>query len=156
VEVSAFQFALMLVRDRSVAEDIVQEAFIKVWASSHTPRTQPGFQRWLYRAIRNLAYDHYRRRQRWARLRFWAPPPLDPLDELERMLGDAELAVALRRLSVRDRLALYLRYFEDQSFAETARILGTREANARLIVHRALGKVRRGLPSAEAVKEVGT
>jgi RNA polymerase sigma factor (sigma-70 family) len=72
------------------------------------------------------------------------------------MLGDAELAVALRRLSVRDRLALYLRYFEDQSFAETARILGTREANARLIVHRALGKVRRGLPSAEAVKEVGT
>jgi RNA polymerase sigma-70 factor (ECF subfamily) len=146
----------MLVRDREIAEDIVQEAFVRIWASPNTPRAQPGFQRWLYRAIRNLAYDHHRRTQRWARLRFRAPPLLDPLDEVERMLGDAELAMALRRLSMRDRMALYLRYYEDQSFAEIARILRTREANARLIVHRALGKLRRELPSAEAAKEVST
>ncbi len=138
-------FALMLVHDHAVAEELVQEAFANVWASPRTPSAQPEFRRWLYRTIANLATDHHRRRSRWNRLRLFGPPPPDPQDEVERRAEDAALAAALKELSVRERQAVYLRYFEDHPFAETARIMGTREGAARLVVHRALAKLRRQL-----------
>jgi RNA polymerase sigma factor (sigma-70 family) len=145
LERPAFQFALMLVRDRPLAEDIVQEAFARVWASPRTPSAEPEFRRWLYRAITNLARDHYRRSERFARLRFWAPPAPDPLEEIERRLGDDGLALALQRLSLRERRAIHLHYVEDKTFAEADRLLGTRDGNTRVTVHRALQKLRRRL-----------
>ena len=120
----------------------MQEAFAKVWASPKTPSQQSEFRRWLYRAIANLARDHHRKQRRWSRLRLWGAPLPDPPTEVERRMQDAELATALRGLSLRERQAIYFRYFEDRPFAETARLIGTREGNARLIVHRALGKLR--------------
>jgi RNA polymerase sigma-70 factor (ECF subfamily) len=151
-ERSAFQYALMLVHNHAIAEEIVQEAFARVWASPRTPSDEPAFRRWLSRVLTNLARDHHRSRQSWAKLRFWATPQRDPLDEVERRAGP--VAIALRNLSMRERHAIYLRYVEDRSFAETARMIGTREGNARLIVHRALGKLRRHLEPAMAAREV--
>jgi RNA polymerase sigma-70 factor (ECF subfamily) len=128
-----------------VAEDIVQEAFSRAWASSRTPADETQFKRWLYRIVLNLARDRGRQQKRWSSLRFWASPPADPLDEVERRADDEALARALRRLSLRDRQAVHLRYFEDLSFEEAARTLGTSEPHARVIVHRALAKLRRHL-----------
>ena len=45
----------MQVRNLELAQDIVQEAFARVWASARTPKPEPEFKRWLYRAITNLA-----------------------------------------------------------------------------------------------------
>lgn len=131
--------------DRDAAEEILQEAFARVWASANTPSTELEFKRWLYRTIMNLARDRARRRQRWSVLRFWLPEPPDPLQEVERRAADAELAQALRALNLRERQAVHLRYFEDQPFVETARLLGTSEPHARVIVHRALRKLRRAM-----------
>jgi RNA polymerase sigma-70 factor (ECF subfamily) len=154
LERSAFQFALACVHDALLAEDIVQEAFAKVWASPKTPSHEPEFRRWLYRAIANLARDHHRKQRRWSRLRLWSAPSLDPSTEVERRMQDAELATALRRLSLRERQAIYFRYFEDRPFAETARLIGTGEGNARLIVHRALVKLRGRLKATPVVEGV--
>ncbi|TMC41569.1 MAG: sigma-70 family RNA polymerase sigma factor, partial [Chloroflexi bacterium] len=106
------------------------------------------FKRWLYKAILNIARDQGRHRQRWSRLRFWTPAPPNPFDEVERRVDDAPLVDALRVLRPRERAAVHLRYFEDRSFAETATTLGVSENNARVIVHRALGKLRRAMSSA--------
>ncbi len=56
----------------------------------------------------------------------------------------------LRSLTLPERQAIYLRYFEDRSFAETARILGRPQVSVRVVVHRALGKLRRQLAPAPA------
>jgi RNA polymerase sigma factor (sigma-70 family) len=61
---------------------------------------------------------------------------------------------ALRGLSVRERQAIYLRYYEDHSFAETARIMGAPQVTIRVIVHRALGKLRRELGTKVSGNEV--
>src|SRR5215203_6354522 len=51
--------------DRSLAEELVQEVFLKVWRSSHTFDPSRGsFSTWLYRVTRNVALDLYRRRAR--------------------------------------------------------------------------------------------
>jgi DNA-directed RNA polymerase specialized sigma24 family protein len=78
LERPAFQLATLLVNDPSVGEEIVQEAFVRVWQSPRTPRELPEFRPWLYRTIVNLARDHHRRRIRWANLRLPTRASLDP------------------------------------------------------------------------------
>jgi RNA polymerase sigma-70 factor (ECF subfamily) len=142
LERPALAFALMLVRDGSIAEEIVQEAFARVWVSPNTPAEEVEFRRWLYRAITNLAHDHLRRQARFARLRFWLAPPKNPLDVIDRWIEDRELVESLRRLSRREQLAIYLFYYEDRPFEELDRFLGTRPGTARKVVSRALQKLR--------------
>jgi RNA polymerase sigma factor (sigma-70 family) len=148
LENNALGFAMTLVHDREQAEEIVQQAFANVWAATNTPQERAEFKRWLYKAILNLARDQARHRTRWSLLRWWAPAARNPFDEAERHADDRALVDALRRLVPRERAAVHLRYFEDRSFAETAATLGVSENNARVIVHRALAKLRRTMTSA--------
>jgi RNA polymerase sigma-70 factor (ECF subfamily) len=142
----------MNVGDIETAQEIVQEAFARCWASPNTPSSEPDFQRWLYRVIANLARDYHRQRSRFRNLPIPKPVPIDPVERIERRSGDDEVLAAVRTLSLRERQAIYLRYFEDQSFAETARIMGSAQVSVRVLVHRALGKLRHRL-EAGAVKE---
>lgn len=133
----------MLVQDRSIADEIVQEAFTKLWASPRTPATETDFRRYLYRTVANLAHDHHRKLGRLSALPIPSRSPIDPLDEVDRRSGGATLKTALLALPVRERQAVYLRYVEDQSFAETARMMGAPQVTVRVLVHRGLGKLRR-------------
>ena len=128
----------MLVQDYDLAEEIAQEGFARAWASPGTPADPVEFRRWLYRIITNLAHDHFRRQKQMAGLRVPSSPVPDPVATLEAALGS---------LSPGEREAIYLRYFEDQSFRETARILGRPEVSVRVVVFRALRKLRQRLES---------
>lgn len=141
------KFAFMQVQDYDVGQEIVQEAFTRAWVSPNTPRSEPEFRRWLYRAVTNLARDYQRRRLRFARLPVPTPRAIDPVDQVERRASDQALRAALQTLGLGERQAIYLRYFEDQSFAEIGRILGRPQVTARVLVHRGLGKLRRQLGS---------
>src|SRR5436309_487890 len=99
----------MLTHNRSVAEDLVQEAFARIWASPRTPSSEPEFRRWLYRAITNLARDYHRRRLIEMTVRFWVPPALDPIDDVVQRAQDRELLKALMAAPLHDRQAIYLR-----------------------------------------------
>jgi RNA polymerase sigma-70 factor, ECF subfamily len=148
----AFRFALMNVSDFELAQDIVQEAFARCWASPNTPSSEADFQRWLYRVIANLARDHHRQRARFRKLSIPPAVAIDPIEQLERRSEDGEVLAALRTLRLPERQAIYLRYFEDQSFADTARIMDCPQVTVRVLVHRALRKLRHRL-EAGAVKE---
>ena len=150
----AIRFALMNVGDVETAQDIVQEAFARCWASPKTPSEEADFHRWLYRVIANLARDHHRQRARFRNLSIPPTAPADPIERMERRSEDQEVLAAVRTLSLRERQAIYLRYFEDQSFADTARIMGSPQVSVRVIVHRALGKLRRRLEAAGATEVV--
>jgi RNA polymerase sigma-70 factor, ECF subfamily len=140
-----FQLAALLVRDYTVAQDIVQEAFVRVWLSPRTPREMNAFRPWLYKTVVNLARDHQRRQGRWARLRFGRVASADPMDVAERRESDVALGNAIRGLSRREQEAVYIRFFEDAPYDEVGRIVGLRSGTARVLVHRALAKLRRQL-----------
>ena len=143
----ALKFALMQVRDIDVGQEIVQEAFTRAWASPNTPQDETEFRRWLYRVVTNLARDYYRRRVRFAGLPIPTTRSPDPVDEVERRTGDAALRDALQTLRLSERQAIYLRYFEDLSYGEIGRILGRPQVTVRVLIYRALGKLRRQLAS---------
>ncbi len=60
---TVFGVGLKILGDRSLAEELVQEVFLKVWRSSHTFDPSRGsFSTWLYRVTRSCALDLYRKR----------------------------------------------------------------------------------------------
>jgi RNA polymerase sigma-70 factor (ECF subfamily) len=147
----AFQFAAAMLKDPDLAEEIVQEAFVRAWLSPRTPRDMPGFERWLFRSIVNLIRDHQRRQGRWLGLlpRLSAPAPAS-----SPAAGDPAMRRALDRLSPREREAVYLRFFSDLAYQEVGVTMGLRESTARVLVHRAMDKLRRYLANRRG--EVGT
>src|SRR5215204_5293869 len=60
---TVFGVGLNILGDRSMAEELVQEVFLKVWRSSRTFDPSRGsFSTWLYRVTRSVALDLYRKR----------------------------------------------------------------------------------------------
>jgi RNA polymerase sigma-70 factor (ECF subfamily) len=144
----------MLVQNRATAEELVQEAFARVWASPNTPSAEPDFRRWLYRAITNLARDYHRRRLLEAKLLFWNAPPIDPIDEVVHRAEDRELLRAVLALPFKDRHAIYLHYFDGLTYSEVGDVLGVSEIAARVRVHRALERLRAQLGPDSVAREV--
>ncbi|MBL8562487.1 MAG: RNA polymerase sigma factor [Gemmobacter sp.] len=122
-------YVYRLLRDRAEAEDVVQEALLRLWRMA--PAWRPGEARvttWLYRVATNLVTDRQRARQRRrvAALED-APEPADSapgavaqLIEADRM---AALEAALACLPERQRQAVILRHLEGLSNPEIATIL---------------------------------
>src|SRR5215218_6621644 len=60
---TVFGVGFKILGDRSSAEELVQEVFLKVWRSAHTfDSSRSNFSTWLYRVTRNVALDLYRKR----------------------------------------------------------------------------------------------
>jgi RNA polymerase sigma-70 factor, ECF subfamily len=138
----AYAFALALTGRPDIAEEFVQEAFVRAWQSAKTPREIAPFRGWIYRTILNLARDRHRRASRWNRIPWVPRPAADPAQIAEGHIGDAALITALHHLSRREREAVALRYFEDLSYADISAVLGVRDSTARVLVNRALNKLR--------------
>jgi RNA polymerase sigma-70 factor (ECF subfamily) len=110
-------------RDRTLAEDLVQDVFTAVWrgAGSFDP-SRASFATWLYRITRNRATDLIRRHR--ARVRtvggdiYPESGEEDPTDELSRSF---DVAAALWRLSPTHREVIVLAYFQGLSQSEISR-----------------------------------
>ena len=101
------------------ARDVVQEAFARALRSQGDFRGEGSLQAWVWKIALRVALER-RRQGRENRLEL-----LDPqLIETER---DHELSEALRRLSPRKRLVVFLRYFADLSYAEISEVAGISE-----------------------------
>jgi len=121
--------AQRLLGHRGEAEDLAQDAFIRVWKQA--AHWQPGgarFDTWLHRVALNLCYDRLRRRRDDAP----APDdetsePIDPAPTPERALLDVQrgqrVAAALAALPVRQREAIVLQYYQELSNVEAAALM---------------------------------
>ena len=127
----ASRIAMRVVGDRGEAEDIVQEAWLRVWrkAPSWQRQDAPGaarFSTWFYRVLMNLCLDR-NRRQRPASLdeimQEWPDPAPDGLHRSLSAETARRVAVAVRGLPERQRAALTLCYFEEMSNRDAAAIL---------------------------------
>jgi RNA polymerase sigma-70 factor (ECF subfamily) len=143
-----FRLAWRLTGDESLADDIVQEAFIKAWRNIGNFRMQSSFRSWLHRITVNAAMDHLRKRARHQRHEtgelYWETlehGSITPRPDVQIDVHDQTRA-AMMKLSETERAALMLRHFEGHSIKEIARILNLTTGACKQTVFRAVKKMR--------------
>ncbi len=123
-----FQMATRVLKDKAEAEDITQEAMLRLWRIAPTWRTgEAHVGTWLYRVALNLCRDRLRRRKgRDVALDEVAEPEDDRASAAERMQETSRtkaLEQALSELPERQRQAVILRHLQELSNPEIAEIM---------------------------------
>jgi RNA polymerase sigma-70 factor (sigma-E family) len=140
------RLAALLTRDASVAEEIVQDAFVALHRRWGALSDQRAAQAYLRTSVVNGARSALRHRGVEERHRApGAPEPAGPEELAVRATQDAEVLAALRGLSRRQQEVLVLRYYADLSEAEIATTLGLSRGAVKSHAHRALNALRAGL-----------
>jgi RNA polymerase sigma-70 factor, ECF subfamily len=133
-----------LVRDRSHAQDLLQEAFLQLHRSRHTYRPELPVKPWVFAIARHVWLMDRRTRSR--RPVTGAELPEIPVPADVASLADREaLRLALGALLPDQREALLLHHIWGFSFAEIGQLLGIREDAAKLRSSRAMGDLRKSL-----------
>ena len=128
----AYGVAVRVLHDPSLAEDVVQECFLKLWRNSGRFDARRGSLRsWVLRAVRNQSIDYLRGRRAYERreLEISADSPAqghgsDPWREVAALVDRATLQQALASLPEEQREAVELAYFEGYRHPEIARLQG--------------------------------
>jgi RNA polymerase sigma-70 factor, ECF subfamily len=136
-----------------VADDLTQEAFLRVYRSAARYVPAAAFSTWLYRIVVNLCLDRSKRLRPAATPDDWEPGQTAP--SAEESLVRQEKIDAVRRevadLPERQRAALILHRFELLSHAQIAEITGWSESSVESLLVRAYVRLRERLkPWAEA------
>jgi RNA polymerase sigma-70 factor (ECF subfamily) len=144
----AYRLATVMLRDRSAAEDAVQEAALKAWRKHGQLRGgAASFRPWFLSIVANEC-RMARRTSWWRVLRLpELPEPAVPSSEMDVSSGD--LREAVLRLEPRDRAALFCFFYLDLPMEEVARVLGVSPTAARSRVYRAARRLRPELESEE-------
>ena len=138
------RLAYLLTGDRDLAEDLVQEAFVRVAGRLGHLRQPDAFGFYLRRTIVNLSNSHFRHRRverayllQVAGSREPSPNPNEELDEA--------MHAAMLRLPERQRAALVLRFYEDLSDVQAAEALRCAPGTVRSLVARGMKTLRADL-----------
>jgi RNA polymerase sigma-70 factor, ECF subfamily len=134
--------AQLLLRRRELAEEITQEAFVRVWQRARDYSTDKGMPlSWMSAIVRNLCIDRLRRERGDVALDdapgrdSWADPDPDPLEQTLRSADARRLAACLDGLDPVQRRAIRLAFFtgltHDQLAAHLGQPLGTVKSNIR-------------------------
>jgi RNA polymerase sigma-70 factor, ECF subfamily len=160
---TVFGVGVKLLGDRSLAEELVQEVFLRVWRSSHTFDSSRGsFSTWLYRVTRNLASDSYRKRTRRVNpvsdkdsyisaTRDSSPGPQEIVDD---SWLSWRISRALEELDAPHREVIELAYYQGLSQREISRRTGVALGTVKTRTSRALKRLRVGLAGRDNLREV--
>jgi RNA polymerase sigma factor (sigma-70 family) len=149
LESPLLNYALRLVGELSIAEDMVQEAFMKLhaqFAEVHQPR------RWLYRTVHNLALNHRRQASKIVPLQSSGAEDSSGMDDTAdpQPLPDEQIArwegIGLVRLSVdalddRSRELIRLKFNENLSYREISERTGLKSGHIGYLLHHALKQI---------------
>ena len=147
LESPLLRYALRLAGEVSLAEDFVQEAFMRLHAHFEQVR-QP--RRWLYRTVHNLALNHRRQAEKIVALDpnpdpesdppAHQPADLQPLpdEQIARWEGIGLVRLCLETLDERSRLLLTLKFNDELSYKEISARTGLTVGHVGYLLHHAL------------------
>lgn len=144
--------------NREDAEDIAQEAFIRLHKSVASFRGDSSISTWLYRTVTRLTIDHHRRQKLKQKIFFFrhadaehdpyelaADPAASPGDQYLAGEAGRRLSRAINKLSARQRAVFTLRHHEDLPLKEIAAVLKLKEGTVKTHLHRAVHILRKEL-----------
>ena len=135
------RLAFLLTGDRALAEDLVQDAFVRLVGRLRHLREPNAFWPYLRRTIVNLATSHFRHgRVERAHLERLAAAPTTVANDNDEL--DEAMHNVLLGLPQRQRAAIVLRFYEDLSDVQTAAVLGCSPGTVRSLVSRGMKTLR--------------
>lgn len=134
------RLAHLLVGDRHRAEELAQDAFVRLLPHLADSDNPAGYLRVV---LVNLCRDHHRRQARVGRYTP-EPPPHEPPPGLPA--SSSAVWQALQTLPERQREALALRFYADLPTEEIAHLLHARPATVRSLIHRGLATLKKVVP----------
>ena len=145
----ALRLARRILGNDALAEDIVQDALLRVWTNAPRWRPEAAFRTWLYRVVVNLCLNAKRRSAdlQLADGEQAADPALAADPHLEARERDRRLAAAISALPERQRGAIVLSYQEGLSNAEIAAVLDTSVSSVEALLVRGKRTLRTSLGS---------
>jgi RNA polymerase sigma-70 factor, ECF subfamily len=159
---TVFGVGLKILGDRSLAEELLQEVFLKVWRSSKTFDPSRGsFSTWLYRVTRSVALDLYRKRahkvhpvpngeMRIAAVRDLSDGPQEVVDE---SWLSWRVSMALEALDAPHREVIELAYFSGLSQREISERTGVPLGTVKSRTASAFKRLRRDLAVDDTLQE---
>ncbi len=155
--------ATMIVGDRDIAEDVVQDALIQAWYHLADLRKAGALRPWLMRIVVNQCISFKRRLARTTTFMRQAlsEHETDLLaqaadDHKGRMEQDWDLAQAIESLPLKQRVVVVLHYYNSMTLPEMAQTLDTSENTLKKRIQAALANLRRLLHAANQEEEAGT
>ncbi|MEK9165239.1 MAG: RNA polymerase sigma factor [Patescibacteria group bacterium] len=146
-----FKFLRFKVPAPELAEDLTQEVFLKVWKYVSQGRQIDNIRALLYQTARNLAIDYYRRKK----LILFDEDEQKEIASDENMQKEIEfkddlqgVKVALKKLKKEYQEVIILRYVQEFSDKEIARVTDNRIGTVRVLMHRALKALKQQLKGA--------
>ena len=135
--------ASLILRDRELARDAVQEALVRAWRDLPTLRDVERFDAWLHRLLVNACLDLVRRRKRRAIEVELTPLHTPTTADFSRSVVDRDaLDRALRALEPEWRAVVVLHYYLGMSMPDVASILRIPLGTAKSRLHRSIGVLR--------------
>ncbi|MFS0863513.1 RNA polymerase sigma factor SigX [Fredinandcohnia sp. 179-A 10B2 NHS] len=156
-----FSFLFYMVKNRELAEDLVQEVYIRVLKSYDRFEGKSSEKTWLFSIARHVAIDSFRKQKGWKQrimesfdwskqeVKDYAPLPEDIALQNEQV---QMMYRCLDKCTTDQRLVLVLRYIQSLSIMETAEALGWTESKVKTTQHRGL-KVLKAYMEELGIKE---
>ncbi len=144
---TAWRIAYRFLGDSAEAEDVAQEAFLRILAAAPRYKPTAAFSTYLYRVVARLCIDHAGKKR--PILTDTLPEMIDPSPDPETVLIREERDVLIRKvldaLPARQRMVVILKYYEGLSYAEIARAMGTTVKAVERLLGRAGKRLQSGL-----------
>jgi RNA polymerase sigma factor (sigma-70 family) len=138
-----FNFLARMTLERTIAEDLTQNVFLRMLKYRNSYREGAKFQSWIYQTARNVFADHYQEstnKNRVVKMENLPDMIDEGGDELEHQVK--VLHLSMKRLPHEQRELLVLTRFQQMKYEDVAEIMDTTVANIKVKVHRAINKLR--------------
>ena len=156
---SVLRLAMNLLRSQEDAQDVYQEAFLRVYRNLNSFRFDCSFHTWLYRIVTNLCLDHMRKRkvrkEESSQVEGNDGQPVDRMDTVQESRAESDpqrsmlsgqlrerIDKALGELTARERMVFELRHYQGLKLRNIGEVLGTTEEAAKNCLFRATQKMR--------------
>lgn len=141
-----FNFLARMTMDRTLAEDLTQNVFLRLIKYRNTYREGARFQSWIYQIARNVFSDHYQGQKNKYNNFVDVEKIRDEIgDQDDRELqSEKELILqrSMAKLTHEQRELLILTRYQQMKYEEVAQLMETTVANIKVKVHRALNRLR--------------
>lgn len=140
-----FSFLLKKCKNQADAEDLLQKVFIKVHESKHLYQDKYKFEQWVFVIARTTLLDHFRANQRYVARVEKLAQQLGPQNGGPEVASpDYGLDLDLKRLDEDQREMLEMKYIDELSYQEMARLFNKSEVSLRKMVSRLMINFRKG------------